>query len=76
MINNEDKITFATGSIFAGNFYTTLEVKNILGIGDYILNRWKDNGLSYNRVGKTFVFEGRDIQRYLRENKVKRVQDQ
>lgn len=73
MTKENDTITFATGSISAQCFYTTQEVKSILGISDFILSKWKTKGLTYNKIGNNYVFEGRDIQRYLRENKIKKV---
>lgn len=71
-----DTLTFPTGSILAGNYYSTNEVQKILDIGTWSLDKWKANGLAYMRVGNGFLFEGADIISYIRNHKTRKAEQE
>lgn len=66
-------MTFPTGSIVGGHYYSTNEIKDLLDIGDWSLDKWKANGLAYSRVGNAFYFDGTDVISYIRNHKTRKV---
>lgn len=71
-----DTFVFATGSISAAHYYSSLELKELLGVGDWTLNKWKDNGLGYTKVGHDYLFQGIDVINYLQNHKTYKTKDQ
>ena len=69
MEKQKDSITFETGSIQAGHYYDTAELKEVMGIGDWTLDKWKANGLGFTRIGNSYLFEGIDVISYLKNHK-------
>lgn len=65
-------ITFASGSIEAAHYYSTKEIMDLLNLSHWSLQRFKDKGVMFTKVGKSDFYLGEDLIKFLANNKESR----
>lgn len=65
-------LTFTTGLLEEGHCYGTQELRKLLNLSQWGMDRIKDMGLAYTKIGKQHFYEGADVIQFIKSHKTSR----